>query len=121
MPRCAQRIVRCISVVSDEVETWDGITTGLSENRITAAYDEVIEAGSFLYLYYHEGNMLEKKDLPPQENCLIYGYSLADGRIGMIQICDSEYAKKRDKASTDRAFRQFGRLYCFAFPVFLYI
>lgn len=87
-------VVRCITIRSDEVETYDGIVAGLSENRITAMYDKVIEAGSDVYLYYQEDTMLGKEELPPKENALIYTYRITDGRIGLITICDSIYASK---------------------------
>ena len=85
-------IVRCITILDNSVWTYDGIRVGMPITQVTEQYEKNIGMG-YVYLYYQGDDMLEMDDLPTDEECLIYTYYRNDGKIGMISICDSVYAK----------------------------
>ena len=86
--------VRCIRIVSDEVETWDGIMVGMSKNRLTATYEEIFDQGPRMILAYQGDEILKPDASLSDKNYFSYIYTLVDNRIAMIEIFDREYAEK---------------------------
>lgn len=86
-------LVRCITVSSDEVLTYNGIKVGMSQDRITATHDTYFEMGRSIDVYYQGDKFLGKEDFPTTDGYLLYSYRIDDGRIESFYICDDVYAK----------------------------
>ena len=87
-------IIRALYIMSDEIETYDGIRVGMCVNRITATYPDAIEGPDiFDILFDEDGNTVKGEDRDPEGEYLYYSYRIKDDFIESIMICDSTYAK----------------------------
>lgn len=89
-------IIRAFYLMSDEIETYDGVKVGMSVNRIKATYPNVVISSNgkmYMVMFDDEGNDIEVNETNKNMDCFYYTYMIYDDRIESIMISDSTYAK----------------------------